>query len=91
MGLVARFSVFKSSVNASQVRKQFVRQLVALVDQGRFTLIGAYDRVEGRFGGRVTEPMHLTDAPWARIAPLMPIPRYNYKCPRDRCWRVGCS
>ena len=25
--------------------------------------------------------MQLTDAQWARIAPLMPIPRGNYKLP----------
>ncbi len=54
--------------------------------------------LEERSGGRVNGIMQLTDAQWARIAPLMPTPRGNCKLPSRQvleAWlfvtKEGCS
>ena len=53
---------------------------------------------EERSGGRANGIMQLTDAQWARIAPLMPTPRGNCKLPSRQVlegWlfvtKEGCS
>ena len=58
---------------------------------GLVTPIEACVGVEGQSGDRATENIYLSDAHWARIAPFTPTSRGNGKCPRDRCWKVGCS
>ena len=88
----------KGASSSSTMRRKRLSRQKSRSTWNLFTLVGTFDRATERSGGRVNGYRQLTDALWAQIAPLMPIPRGNCTLPSRQVpegWlfiaKEGCS